>query len=374
MKIRVSVRNADLRRAWPVHFMSLRTVERLHGVGEWALELPAGHPSVDLFRAPDAGIDVRVEGGGVIFSGPVGAIIDRVERGERKVTIAGADDNVRLAERTGAPNPTVADPASWTSAHDVHTGQLSTVLLDLVAAQMGPAPTGLAERAVPQLVLADDPLVGPTVTVSARLGTVLEQIAKACAGTDVVAVLHQEGDDLVFRVREAVIRPEVLFAPEMGTLEWSYEQRAPKATTVYVAGAGELETRLIRRVDATPDPQWPRRIEAVYDQRSEDDPAVLVSAGESFLAENGPQQSLRLEGSSLRWEYRRDFDLGDRVSAKVDQRVFVEQVTTVEVTYQGSKPPRTAVTIGPEQWRGPTGGPLRQARRLSNRISNVEAS
>ncbi len=376
MRVEVYARRPDLQRGPLVEgYVTLRTTERLHGPGEWLLELRADNPAIPHFRVADAGIDVRGDDGEVIFAGPVnGPVIDRMQGGKRSVIVSGIDDQTRLAERISVPDPTIADPASWTSAHDIHTGQLSTALINFVKEQAGPAPTGLAARMIPKITFADDPLIGPSpVTISARLTPVLDVLAQACAGTDVVAQLRQEGENLVFRVREAITSPNVLFDPELGGLDWSYQEQAPRATTVYVAGAGELDARLIRRVDAAADTRWPRRIEALYDQRAEDDAALLVSAGESFLADNKAQQSLRLDASAGQWRFRRDFDLGDRVTAKTDEVKFIEAVTVVETTY-GAGPRRVAVTVGPEQFTGPLDSPLRRARRLENRMSNVEAS
>lgn len=374
----VYVRDANLRRVGHFdQFDSLELVERHLGVGRWVLQTGWRSPAAAaLVETPGAGIEVVNDNGQTVFGG----VLEQIHRdfnGERdEGQFSGSDDNVWLADRIALPEPLTADPALWTAAHDVHTGPLTTAVMSFVDVQLGPGSVGAAAlpaRQVPNLIFATNPAAGPSVTITARNVPVLDVVAQVCGPNRAAAFIRQDEEVLRFTCRLARDRTGVVFSPQFGNLgAWSYTVTAPKATSVYVGGRGELAAREIRAVVNALDAVWGRRVEQFYDQRHLDDPTQLVPAGQAFLTEQAERTSLTAELGGDRWAYRDDFDLGDLVRVVVDETEIVDWVSSATTRIDGSGV-TSRYTIGPEQNPG-LPALFASMRRTDGRVRYLEGS
>ena len=335
----VEVRNANLERLGQItasELVGFEAVLRFNNVGTWTLTLPTNHYLAAALREPGSGIIVTGPSG-VLLSGPMRSVtVDKsTDDLVGTIKIEGTDDSVILGERLAYPTPTTADVTDQTQAYDRRDGVASTVMRAYINANIGPAAP--AERRIPELTLATDPLVGSTVFGAARFD-VLGQLLSSLAAVDGLGFdVLQQDSVLQFKVyqpedKTAEVRMDIA-NDTLSSTKYSYS--APGSTVAIVAGQGTDEFRIFREVTTTESEAaqtaWNRRIETFVDERSTDVEDELYQAGEEKLAEEGKTLiSLEVTPSSdLTMEYGVDWNLGDKVTVVVDEDQLSATVTSV---------------------------------------------
>lgn len=398
--ITVEVRDGGLNRLGQIlpEDLNLTLTGRFNNVGEWKLALPIGHPLVPALRTPGAGIIVTIASGPLtgqtLFSGPmVSPEVTTSASDPGTVTLAGAADDILLADRLAHPAPTTLDPAD--AAQDVRTGTAEALMRAYVSANLGPAanvsrkdtrvavPTGLGR--------------GATSTQRPRFAVLGSLLASIAAGADYPTIraayhpghlgfrLVQVGSTLEFQVYTVADRAaEIRLDVENGTLaSHKVTTAAPTVTNVIVAGEGEgVDRTIVDRTTAeatAASVAWRRRIELLKDQRQTGDESELEQAGDAELAEGGLSQYAMevVPGDDTAWEFGEDWNLGDIVSVVVrdggDNALAASEYATVVTGYvlkSDSSGTRMGAVLG-----NPGENDLTKIeRRISNLEANAEAA
>lgn len=336
----VEVRDGGLNRLGQIlpEDLNLTITERFNNVGEWKLTLPIEHPLAPALRTPGAGIIVTIASGPLtgttLVSGPmVSPEVTTSASDPGTVTIAGATDNVLLADRLVHPAPVTLDPAD--ASHDVRTGPAETLMTQYVNVNL--AAGAHASRVDSRVVVPASLGRGDTSTQRPRFAVLGSLLATIAAGANYPAVrasyhpghlgfrIVQVDSTLEFQVYEVTDRAlDVRLDVHNGTLaSHKVTTAAPTVTNVIVAGDGEGTDRTI--VDRTTAEAtaaaaaWHRRIELLKDQRSTSDETELEQAGDAELAEGGLSQYAMevVPGDDSGWEFGVDWNLGDIVSVVV---------------------------------------------------------
>jgi hypothetical protein len=336
---------------------------RANAVSTWALDLPSNTEAGRFFIATTtARLEVRLDET-IWRSGPMTSLKRTVDMDGDMLELAGVDDAVWLARRLAHPQPGSAAPPYSTTAYDIHTGSLTTVLRDLVNVNAGPGATPI--RQVPGLVVPTVVAAGPTVTVNARWQNLLTLMADNARAGGVVF-------DVVNLTFHAVIPVDhgVIFSEGLETLgAWRSTLPAPSANTAFVAGGGEGTARIIREAqDAASVTAW-GRVETFVDRRDTTDIAQLDQAAAEALALGvTPTTVVFTPLDTPAQSFGTDWVLGDTVTVRAGDLTIVDQIREVHVLLDGFVP-----TITPSVG-APSGdlGLFRSLAGLDRRVRQLE--
>lgn len=374
---RIYMRAADYSRLGELDtYQSFKAVLRFNDVGTWSLTAPYNARNARIIT--ESGGIVVTRDGAVVFSGPT-ATLRRTAGG---LEATGFDDMVILADNPAYPTPTEAGP-TFSDESDVRTGIPSTLMIDYVRANIGPA--AVAGTYVSELGYAADPYLGTSGTARARfvpLLQLLQNIAWSPQGGGLrFSILQNEigSAALTFTVSQPLDRRNnVLVNRERGTLgAFTASYKAPSATHILMLGQGVGPDRMMATAtNAAAEQMLGRRIVKVFDRRDIEDPAELQQAADAELLNCGMQRSIVIEPlatSAVIWG--RDYDLGDIVTVSAGDLVMDEVVRGVELTLEAPSGKATVQPIisspqGAED--DPDGVAARQFRFLDERVSNME--
>jgi hypothetical protein len=312
----------------------LEFTDNFNNLGSWKLSLASEHPLCDTLRTPGSGIIITGPDD-VLLSGPMvtSEFASTPTDPDGTVSFEGVSDTVCLADALAYPQPSNADAASQTEAHDIRSGAVETVMHAYVNANIGPSAP--AARRKTGLIMGANGARGPIINQSARfpvLGNLLTEIALlANLGFRVV----QRGTNLVFETyavtdRTAFVRLDV----RNGTLSGQKVGISPPGVTrAIVAGQGDLTDRQFLEADTAEsiaaEADWGRRIELFVDQRNTADWAELQQAGDEALADSGftavNVQVVPMEDSQAR--FGKEWGLGDALVVIVDDQELKSTVT-----------------------------------------------
>lgn len=345
--------------------------KRWNAPGAFQLELDGANPALSLLATAGARVEVTRDGT-TVLAGPV-SMLRRVRTPQRSsVFVAGPDDLGLLWERVAHPQPGTASPPWSSTAEDVRTGTLSTILRQFV--DYNAAPSAVTAREVPHLALGTDPVTGASTTLRARYQTLGEFVAAAATAAALrIDVACTPATSLTFEVAACADKTgSVQFSEAFGNLAgYTYELAAPTATTVYVGGQGEGTARTFRvQTDSAAESAW-RRVEALVDRRDLSVSAELDAAGLEALAEMGARTSLSItpiETESVAWPV--DYQVGDLVAVVVDGGQITDRVSEVVVTLDRYGA-RASATVGALK---PAGIPslFSRLRTLGGRLTQLE--
>jgi len=328
----VKIRDGDLVPAGEASdLLAFEYVDWAQAVGAWALTLPATSGNATLLLDDGAGIIV-LRDGVPIFSGPVHRKTQRLSNGVTTLQVSGPSDLAALL--LAWPEPTTEGPPFVTDAYDVRTGPAETLMYAYVSANVGP--DSIVSRQNPLVELAVDQARGASITYSARWKNPVEVLAdlSAASGLDFGFSVLQIERKLVFTVRQPADRSGVAkFSAELGNLRgYVYDEVAPEATVVIVAGQGEGTARtVVVAEDSAGIDRWGRS-EKFVDRRDVPTEAELDVAASAALAEAGQRTSLTIEPiDTERLRYGREYLLGDKVAVVVGDAEIVQVVRGVRV-------------------------------------------
>lgn len=358
-ELKAFVRNPALGQEAEIEdYQALDLVPRFNGVGTWVIDIDARTRPAEFLTRPGFGIDVmRRSGPGDPWVSFFGGRLRHRGRSyaekKNRLVVGGVDDNWLLHARLAHPQPATAAPPYNTSAYDIRTGVCSTILRAYVNVNAGPG--ALTPRQWPLLVLGADPLAGTSITGRARWQNLLEllqELALAGGGLGFRVVRTDPAPTpptLSFEVYEPEdLTAAVQFSLKLANLvDFSYDDDAPEATYVVAAGSGEGAARLIRE-DADDDAlaEW-GRIESFRDRRDVDNAPELDQALLEELAERAHRASLRFTPQDLlQMQYGRDYGLGDRVTAVIDDVEVADVVREVAITMRPGEPTHAVPAIG----------------------------
>jgi hypothetical protein len=186
------------------------------------------------------------------------------------------------------------------------------------------------------LSLGADPAVGTSVTGRARWQNLLELLQElALAGGEIGFRMQHTGAALEFQAYQPADKStSIRFSHDLGNLASAgYTTELPTTDHVYVGGQGEGTARTIVEVQDPTAVVTHGRFETFQDRRDTADTAELQQAGQEKLDEDKAEAGLSFTPvDSPAQEYRTDYDLGDRVTAYLDEVEVVELIREVTIT------------------------------------------
>lgn len=215
-------------------------------------------------------------------------------------------------------------------------GKFETIVKAIILAQAG---TGaVANRRIPNLVIATDQLRGIDCTIDSNYGNLIDAIATTSlfAGAGFYSFLDSNGyinfetvHGLDRRSSQSTNNPAI-FSTSLGTVKESEytDTELSYKNLVIVGGQGEGAARTFRTVYDTSEPTGIDRREFFIDSRGQSATADLDKKGSDAITANSVNlyiDSRALEFSKLR--YGTDFDLGDLVTLK-DFGVTLDAIVT----------------------------------------------
>lgn len=315
-------------------------------VGMWALTLPLTSSSAGLLLTPGYGIRAELDSIPVI-SGPAITAQGDTGDGSGQIHIAGVDDMTVLADRLASPQPSAAAPPYSGSAYDVRGGIAESVIKAYVSANAGPS--AVPARRWPGLTIAPDLARGSTVSGNARWPRLLDLGAELA----VAGGLGLKCVDLTFDVVVPVDRSAMVeFSDDRGSLgKLAFEQQAPTATYVYVAGGGEgvARTFLEQAAGSALAGGWWRR-ERFRDARDTSDLTVMAQRATEELDADLDATKLGLtvdvtDVEGCRWPT--DYALGDIVAVVTPWGVKVSRrVTAITIALSAEAGTTVTPTLG----------------------------
>jgi hypothetical protein len=329
---------------------SLSVTRRHLALGAWQVVVQAGSQSADLLLE-GSGIVLLDHDGDVLFSGPKRPL-DRTHDGDpdgNTVTFAGVDDTACLS-RIVYPSPGTAITSSGTfhtAEHWTRTGPAETVIRDLVDENAGP--DALPYRQLSGLALPPSLGRGASVASQLRLDNLLEAAwgLAQVGGIGFFVVQDTDTPDLRLEFYEPADKSAyVRFGDGLGNLaSYTYAASPPEVTDVVVAIDGEGTKRRFYRYTRR-DPLWPDVVvEELLDARDlkqepgdgdEEwvDPAIASEQrAQERLNEGAATASVSFEPIDTdAVAYRRDYDIGDIVTAEIDLGEITDILREVTLT------------------------------------------
>lgn len=237
-------------------YLALAFTLRLRDVGDWSLELPAGHHAIPLLLLDGAGIVVR-RGGVVVLSGEVAGsttVVGDDDPAADGTIVSGATDDDVLSGDVVYPDPAVPVPlgelGTVTPARDIYTGPAEDALVHYVGRNIGQgAPQVLRRR----IVVPPSAGRGGVRTYSERWSTLLDTAQRIGAASSLAWRVAQHPTEAYQRLEvwSQARRPDALFSRSSGTAgRIELERATPDVTDVIVAGGGVGTSRLLTRVTA----------------------------------------------------------------------------------------------------------------------------
>jgi hypothetical protein len=334
-------------------YQGLEVTSRFNAVGTWLLDVDYRSAPALRLAQPGMGIYLIRDDTVVVFSGWVTSIDRKRDKNTNRATFAGKDDMLWLAARRASPVPSAMGPPYSAAAYDVRTGVCSTVLRQYVDVNAGPS--AVPERRVlwgglGGLTLGADPVVGATVTKSARWQNLLELLQElAVAGGDIGFRVQHTGVALEFQTYQPSDKSNsIRFSHELGTLAgYGFTAEIPEVNYVYVAGQGEGTARtIIERADEQ-SVVTHGRFEEFMDRRDTADAAELAQAGTETLTDKTAKVGLSLTPVDVPGQtYGVHYDLGDQVSTYLDETPVVERIREVKLVFNPDGPLTITPTVG----------------------------
>lgn len=307
---------------------SIELIPRFNAVGTWQVKVPLNSKSGQLLERGSTAV-FRDEHGTVISGSITQPRVTHDEDDVERLTISGLSDEHQLADRRCYPDP-AHDPLNQTTARHIVTGVLSTVLRTYVDLNCGPG--ARAERQSGIVLETPDPVLGPVIEAATRfdqLLDLLQDLARRVAGMGfrVVRGLQGPPEFQVFMPRD--LTAEIILSHGLNNLKNSdYSLSAPTGNYVIGAGTGVGVLRAFTVAEDTASiAAWHRRIETFYDVRNEDDPVKLQQDTDAQLEGKGETGQVAFEAIDTdRLVFRRDYDLGDKITVEVAPGVKISQV------------------------------------------------
>lgn len=241
---------------------------------------------------------------------------------------------------------------------DNSTGAAESVIKHYVSANCGPS-AGFVERIVSGLSIEADAAQGASINATARFDKLV-----AVDGTGLLQTLATAGGvgfevntlngTMYFHVYTPTDRTaNIIFNPALGNIiDFTYTREAPDPATggnvVVVGGGGVGANRTFQILSNSESLGTWWRYEMFLDARDTSDPAVMTQRGNAALDEAAEVDTFQvtLAPETLQMVYGVDFDLGDKVTAIVDQIVYQDLIREVDITLDTGQAEKVTPMVG----------------------------
>lgn len=354
----------------------LTIISRFNKTGTFNLEIPREAFSSRLIT-PRTGIIVRRNiDNKIIFSGSVSSDFRKTKN---TIKISGKDDNY-LLEQPCRPTPS-QNFGPFTDEYFVNTGIASSVMIDLVNRNIGPAAP--SSWKIPPLIMATDPVIGSAITVRGRFDPLIILLA-GLAATPIATGLGfklQQSDTINNTLEFSIYVPQdrttagALFKTELNNiLDYEYAYNTPQANYFYVAGGDGFGTdrTVVEGGDSDSITAVGRIIAQFIDKRGVVNPGELNQALAEAIATSVTSETITVEPNDVpTLQFGREYNLGDLVSATIDEVTYTKLIREVEIDF----PPTGGQVIKP-MLADPNGSndssDAQHVATLENRLSNIE--
>jgi hypothetical protein len=338
----VLVRNVDREIIGELDYTDVNLDLRFNDVGGWDLQAPAASSAATLLTETGGIVVRRNDGDGrglrTIFSGPVTSF----SLDDSTLTVAGASDEIVLAEHLATPDPThtgqIGD--AFATEQDIREGTASTIMLDYVRAN---AITGYAvgDRTIPGLVLGADPGVGTSVRGVAKFPSLLALLQDLALAGGGLRFQVLQSDTVDGALELTISEPDdltdtVVLSRGQGTLaDWKRTITRPGVSHVYVLGQGQgINQLVVQSFDGELTTKYGHAIEGIVARPDTADVLALQQEAANTLADSGEDTVVTfttVDTPSFRWG--REYDLGAIVSVRgADGTTFPNVIRGVNVT------------------------------------------
>lgn len=388
MSFLLTARDADMVEVAPIHgYLSLSMDLRLMGaegaVGTGTVVVSNRHPALRSLLASDGNV---IEGTGIVIrragtdyvvaSGDIeDADIDGFTGGRASLVVRWDDgifgDEIAYADPTTDVSSTGLTTLS--DGHDIRTGVAEDVLLDYLAANIGPA-AGVTRRRYPWLILPTSGGRGGSDTWKARDETLLDLARRICIPHGLAFRLAQNptGAGVAMEVWEPGTTPAARFSPQSGGVTGlKLKVAARTVDEVIVLGPGTEVARVRTRRNTTL-PAGRRRRVRVIDARQADGTGTEIRdlmrqpADEALTDGDTVAAATFTLVERTGAVYGVDWALGSVLSVADQNLTTVEApVQSVRITHDAGRDPVIEPHIGTGSDLGAITG-LKQLRRLIN--------
>lgn len=329
-------------------WLAFRAILRFNRAGSWTLRISRESPSAALIT-PTSGI-VMTRDNATIFSG----FVRTYKVTAREIQVDGLDDMARLQV------PILPDPGGppYPSEHYVQTGQVSSVLRQLVHLNVGPG-ARIDRRVFGLSNETTDPLLGSTITVRAAFDDLLATMEHLAADDGLRFVLLQTDTPTTTGIRFSVMEPAdrsdyAQFSVELGTAsDFEDITEAPPANYFYVRGGNALgaSRTIVEGGNVAAIASVGRQIEAIIEKRGVTATPELTQTLNEAIAGAAPARKVTVtpvDVQALEFgpDPNRGWDMGDIVQFIVNGLAYLQVVREVEITLDPTGGARAIPLIG----------------------------
>jgi hypothetical protein len=315
----------DANRVWkaPVGaFVSVEGAIKHDDISEFEFTVKANHQRLDRMLTPGTRVKLRLRGE-KIAEGPI-----RTHAGEGPGTATtytfGVEDNFRILKNFlvyQVPGGTMAQQATaynWTQ-----TGNIETVFKNMVSLNLG-------TRSVEPIIIAPNLGRGGTITSSARMATVFNEMFPLLESKGLGAKVDASPAGLTVDVFAPGTYPNKLSTQSRIIRKWKYKLEAPDVTNVVVGGQGQGTARVfIERQDAARSILWGDRMEVFRDARDAPALATLQERGDETLFDGAGSTSLQVvlsETNDFKFMGANGVRVGQVVTAEIGNGITVTDI------------------------------------------------
>jgi hypothetical protein len=363
----------DRNRNWlaPVgSFVAVEGTARFDAISEFELTVKATHKRLGLMLTPGTRMKLRMRGE-TLIEGPI-----RTHGGAGPGTstefVFGVEDNFRILKNYlvyQVPGGTMAEQAAaynWTE-----TGNIEKVFKDMVALNIG-------DRSPEPIIIATNQNRGGTVTTSARMATVFNEMFPLLEEKGLGATVTATPAGLIVDVFVPGVYGTKLTEQSRIVRKWKYGLQAPDVTAVVVGGQGEGTARtFIEKTDSARELLWGDRIEVFRDARDASLLATYNDRADETLFDGGGTVGIKVtlaETSGFKIGGPTGLKVGQQVTASVANGMV--EVTDIlrEFDFSWNAEDGLSVEAQIGQSVAPTAQISRAMGKLSDSLSKMKAS
>jgi hypothetical protein len=338
-------------------------------ISEFQFTVKATHKRLGLMLTPGTRAKLRLRGDKLI-EGPI-----RTHAGEGPGTATtftfGVEDNFRVLKNFlvyQVPGGTMAQQASaynWTQ-----TGNIETVFKNMVSLNIG-------SRSVEPIIIAPNLGRGGTITSSARMATVFNEMFPLLESKGLGAKVDASPAGLTVDVFAPGTYANKLSTQSRIIRKWKYKLDAPDVTNVVVGGQGQGTARVfIERSDSARSVLWGDRIEVFRDARDAAATATLQERGDETLFDGAGSVSLEAvlaETTDFRFMGPNGVKVGQIVTAEIGNGISVTDILReVNFSWDADSGLEMKAQIG--RTLTPIAQVTNAMQRLSNSYNKLKAS
>lgn len=363
----------DRNRNWlaPVgSFVNVEGTVRFDAISEFELTVKATHKRLPEMLTPGTRMKLRLRGD-TLIEGPIRTHAGAGPGTSTEFTF-GVEDNFRVLKNFLVYQVPGASMAAQSGAYNwTETGNIEKVFKDMVALNIG-------DRSLEPIIIATNQNRGATVTTSARMATVFNEMFPLLEEKGLGATVTATPAGLIVDVFVPGVYGTKLSEQSRIIRKWKYNLTAPDVTAVVVGGQGEGTARTFIEAHDTPRQLlWGDRIEVFRDARDASQIATYNDRAAETLFDGAGSTSIRATLAETQ-----GFKIGGPNGLKVGQKVTASvaggmvEITDILREFDFSWNAEDGLSIEAQIGKSvePTAQVARAMGKLSDSLSKMKAS